>query len=212
MRIPHLVLCGIFLGASPLLARDKADTLVMNNGDRLTCEVKGLDGGVLYVGLDYTQGTVEIDWSKVSRVESKQLFLVTTHDGRHYVGALSMEQTEVARVLRIKTVEAAENPVAVKPTEILGIDQTSESFWRRFSGAINSGFTFSKANQTTQYSLSANAEYLRERWSSGADLVSTLTGSTGVTTSTRNNVSAYYVSFRQGCAACLCESEAVAEG
>ena len=188
----YLMVSALFLVAWPLHARDKIDVLVMNNGDRLTCEIKGLASGVLYVGLDYVQGTLQVDWSKVNHVESKQLFLVKTLDGSVHVGTLSTPQSEGARPLRIEIVGEAGNNVAVGPAEVVGINQTSESFWRRFNGSINSGFTFAKANETTQYTLGANAQYIRESWSSGANFVSTLTGSSGVNTSTRNNVQSYY--------------------
>jgi hypothetical protein len=69
------------LSALPLGARDKTDVLIMNNGDHLTCEIKSLDSGVLYVSLDYILGTSSLQWSKVARIESKQLFIVKTQDG-----------------------------------------------------------------------------------------------------------------------------------
>src|ERR1700758_2721242 len=68
MNKQYLTVSALFLAAWPLFARDKVDVLVMNNGDRLTCEIKGLSSGALYVGLDYVQGTVQVDWSKVHHV------------------------------------------------------------------------------------------------------------------------------------------------
>jgi hypothetical protein len=47
----------------------------------LTCEIKGLDAGVLYVSFDYIDGTTSVDWSKVARLESQQLFIVKTENG-----------------------------------------------------------------------------------------------------------------------------------
>lgn len=192
MKFSRLIVVAMLLVASPLFARDKSDVLVLNNGDHLTCEIKGLDKGVLYIGLDYVHGTVEVDWSKVSQVSSKQIFLVSTEDGRNYVGALSVAEGEASRMIRIEAVEDTINPVLVKQRAVVGMSQTSQNFWQRFSGDINSGFTFSKANETVQYSLGADAEYLRKSWSSGATFNSTLTSSTGVPTSTRNNVMMYY--------------------
>src|SRR6516165_10820751 len=72
----------------PLFARDKTDVLVMKNGDHMTCEVKGLEGGVLFVSFDYIDGTTSVDWSKVERLESKQLFVVRTQGGEVYKGTL----------------------------------------------------------------------------------------------------------------------------
>src|SRR5690349_2894317 len=107
MRIPVLVLSCAFLLAAPLFGRDKIDVLVMNNGDRFTCEIKGLDAGVLYVGFDYIKGTAEVDWLKVDHIESKQLFLVKTQDGSSYTGSLSTSETEEARPMKIEIVEQA---------------------------------------------------------------------------------------------------------
>ena len=64
-----------------LIARTKTDVLVMTNGDRFTCEIKKLERGVLYASFEYVDGTVSIQWSKVARVETNQLFLTHTQDG-----------------------------------------------------------------------------------------------------------------------------------
>ncbi|HEY4050979.1 MAG TPA: hypothetical protein VGM27_29295, partial [Acidobacteriaceae bacterium] len=81
MKIAPLIVSCVLLVTTPLFARPKSDLLIMNNGDHLTCEIKSLDASVLYVSLDYMNGTASLDWSKVRRVESKQLFLVKTEDG-----------------------------------------------------------------------------------------------------------------------------------
>ena len=72
---------------------------------------------------------------------------------------------------------------------------TSDKFWERFNGAINFGTTFSKGNESTQYSLGSQTAYVRERWSAQANFDSNLTSSTGANTSTRNSVvtSAYHL-------------------
>ena len=64
MNSKTLLLCSLLILSSPLLAREKSDVLVMRNGDRLTCEIKRLDSGVLYVRLDYVLGTISVNWSK----------------------------------------------------------------------------------------------------------------------------------------------------
>src|SRR5664280_3402116 len=89
MNVRAFILCSALFLAAPVFARDKTDVLVMKNGDHLTGEVKGLDGGVLYVSMDYILGTSLVQWSKVDHLESKQLFLVKTEDGSVYTGTLS---------------------------------------------------------------------------------------------------------------------------
>src|ERR1700752_1826548 len=68
MNSRHLILALLFTLTAPLFARDQTDRLIMKNGDSMTCEIKGLDGGVLYVSFDYIDGTSSVDWSKVASV------------------------------------------------------------------------------------------------------------------------------------------------
>ncbi len=192
MKIPAAIVCCALLLPAPLFARDKTDVLVMSNGDRLRCEIKGLDAGVLYVSFDYIKGTTQVDWSKVRYVESKQLFLVKTEDGSAYTGTLSTAETEAARPVGIEVVEDTGQKVVVEQKQVVDMYQTSDRFWRRFNGDINSGLTYSKANQATQYTFSSEIEYPRERWATGAQFTSTLSGNTGAATSTRNDGYLYY--------------------
>ncbi len=189
MKLRATVLLILFFIAAPLFARDKTDVLVMKNGDRLTCEIKGLDQGTLYVSFDYILGTSSVQWSKVAYLESKQPFIVKTADGSVYTGTLSTAETEDKRPVKIEVTESSDKQTVLPRAEIVQMGETSDKFWQRFSGDINSGIIFSKANQNTQYSLEADTLYLRERWSANASYSSTLSASSGNSSSTRNQLS-----------------------
>jgi Protein of unknown function, DUF481 len=154
----------------------------------MTCKVKGLDAGVLYVSFDYIDGTTSVQWSKVARLESNQLFIVKTQDGSVYTGRLNTPETPAGQPVRIQVVETPEKEVVIDRTQIVKMGETSERFWQKFSGEISWGIIYSKGNQSTQYNLGSQTEYLRERWSAGANLSSNLSASTGANTSTRNNL------------------------
>jgi hypothetical protein len=178
---------------APLYGRDKTDVLVMKNGDRITCAVKGLDGGVLYVDVDYLDGTTSVNWSKVARLESKQLFLVITEDGSLYTGTLSTPETAAGQPVRIH-IETPEQEAVIESSQIVRLTATSEKLWQQFDGDVSLGVIYSKGNQSTQYSLSSATEYVRERWGARAGFDSNLSSSIGVNASTRNlvNLSAYH--------------------
>jgi hypothetical protein len=186
MSIRALILSSFLLLAAPLFARDKTDVMVMKNGDRMTCEIKGLDGGVLYVSFDYIDGTASVDWSKVARLESKQLFIVKTQEGSMYTGVLDTAETAAGRPAKIQVVETPGNEVVIDRPQVVQMVQTSENFWQRFNGEISWGFIYSKGNQSTQFNLGSETEYLRERWNAKANFSSTLAASTGANASTRN--------------------------
>jgi hypothetical protein len=180
-----LLLC---LTTSQLFARDKTDVLVMKNGDHITCEVKGLDAGVLYISIDYVDGTTSVDWSKVARLESKQLFVVKMEDGTVYTGELKTEEAGAARPIQIKVLLAEQEEV-VNGTQVIRMVGTSDKFWERFNGNVNFGVIYSKGNQSTQFSLGADTVYVRERWNAGYNFDSNLSSISGATTSTRNALS-----------------------
>jgi len=185
MRLRGKILFFLLLSA-PLLARDSTDVIVMKNGDHLTGEIKGLNQGVLYISMKYILGTSNVQWSQVDHIESNQLFLVKTEDGSVYTGTLSTANAEKGRPMTIEVVESSSKQVQIERPKIVQMDTTSESFWQRFNGTINSGITYTKGNQSTQYNLGADVAYPRERWLASASYNSTLSTSSGVTATTRN--------------------------
>src|SRR5215469_2442947 len=190
MRLRGVLLCAVVLLGRPLAAREKSDVLVMRNGDRLTCEIKNLRADVLYISLDYALGTVSIDWFKVDHLESSQLFVVKTADGNVYSGTLSMPKTEGARPVSIEVLNPAGESIELPRDQVAKLDQEFARFWSRFNGKVGLGMTYSKGNHSTQYNLSSDVDYPRERWAASVSYDSTLSSSTGTSASTRNQVDA----------------------
>jgi hypothetical protein len=154
----------------------------------MSCEVKGLDSGILQVSFDYIDGTTAVDWSKVAQVESKQLFLVKTEDGSVYTGTLNTLATSAGRPVKIEVAESPAQGVAIEQPQIISLTPTSENFWRRFNGEVSSGVTYSKGNRSTVYSLGSQTAYVRERWGVLASFDSNLSSSNGATASARNEL------------------------
>jgi putative salt-induced outer membrane protein YdiY len=185
MHIRFLVLSVALLLTVPLRARDVADVMVMTNGDRMTCKIKGLEAGVLYVDFDYIDGTASVDWSKVARLESNQLFVVKTESGAIYTGRLRTPETVADRPMRIQVLERKKEDV-IDRSQIVQMIATSDRFWERFNGEVSLGVIYSKGNQSTQYNLGSQTAYVRERWTALAGFNSNLSSSTGDNASTRN--------------------------
>ncbi len=188
LAVRCLALSSLLLFPSSLVASEKKDVLVMRNGDHITCEVKGLSAGVLSIKLSYVQGTIDVQWSEVDRLESNQVFLVKTETGAVYTGRLLPASVSGDRAVKIEIATVPESAVEVPRSQIVKLNQSAESFPRRFNGAINTGILYSKGNQSTQFNLSSQVEYLRERWSSQASFDSSFAASRGDNVSTRNQV------------------------
>ncbi len=187
MTIRAILFCFALLFAVPLFAQNKnTDVIVMKNGDRFTCEIKTLSAGVLSVKLSYVDGTIGIQWSQVAHLESDRLFLVQTESGAVYTGKISTTGTSDDPPIKIEIAEPAVSEVEVSQQKIIKMGQTSEGFWRRFDGAVNTGLIYSKGNQSVQFNLSSQVAYTRERWSSSLAFNSSFASNTGSNLTTRN--------------------------
>jgi hypothetical protein len=170
----------VFLALSSVCsARPKKDILHFANGDRLTCEIIKLEKGYLYVKLEYGDGTVAMDWSKIVSVESPQRFVVGDKSGKRYTGTLqSVDGTAVPAEtpeLKVQIAGATASEV-VSGKEVVEIDRTDTSFWQNLHGSLNAGLNYSKQQNRTQYNFQSNALFQRTKWSTAADYQSSFSG------------------------------------
>jgi hypothetical protein len=176
----------ILLFALPLFADDYTDVIVMKNGDRMTCEIMGLQSGVLTVKLAYVDGSISVQWSQVAHLESNRLFVITTEKGAVYMGKLSNLDATGDQPASIHVATGPQPGADLTLHEIVRADRTSTQFWQRFAGEVNTGILYSKGNDSTQYNVSSDVEYQRERWSASAGFNSSLASSNNASPATRN--------------------------
>jgi hypothetical protein len=180
------IFCAVLASSVPLFAQEARDVLVMKNGDRITCEIKGLSDGVLSVKLAYVDGTIGVQWSEVSRLDSTRLFRVQTEGGFVYTGKVSTTGESDDPPIKIEIEEAQHKEVDVAQVKIIKLAQASDGFWRRFDGAVNTGTLYSKGNESVQFSLGSQVAYNRERWSGQFNYNSSLASNSGASVTTRN--------------------------
>jgi hypothetical protein len=135
----------------------KIDLVVLVNGDRITCEIRSLRRGRLTVSTD-SMSTVTIDWVDVRRVASPVPFEVEISSGRRMLGPLA----EIAPgSVRVKT---AGEDVDVELSSVVRITPMEAGFWQRLDGSISVGFSFTQADELTQWSLNADASRRTEKF------------------------------------------------
>ncbi len=166
-------LCGV------CVARPRKDVLHFANGDRLTCEIIKLEKGYLYVKLEYVDGTVAMDWSKIVGVESPQNFVVANKLGKRYTGTLQSvadgKASEHPPDLKIHVAGSSSSQV-VPGKEVVEIERTDTSFWQNLHGGLDAGLNYSKQQNRTQYNFDTNALFQRTKWSMAAEYQSTFSG------------------------------------
>ena len=126
-------------GTAPGLA---VDVLKMENGDRLTGEVKKVAGRRVFLKTAYA-GTVQIDWLKLEGFSSDRRFEVEVERGRKYRGKLVLAEGKL-------TVATARETVSVEKDRVVGLAPKAEkergSLWREVEGTLDLGYNLTRGN------------------------------------------------------------------
>jgi len=148
----------------PMMAKRNDDVVIMKNGDRITCEIKRLENGVLYVYPPYVLAEYGVDWAQVERVESKDTYTVALTSGERYTGTIERTPAKGEATANFK-ISRNGSPVAVKSNEVAVVRPVEEGFWQQQTGSINAGFNFTQGNSSAQLSVSGNTDYRQEKYS-----------------------------------------------
>ena len=180
-RINAIILLS-FLCSITAFAKD--DVVVLKNGDRLTGEIMGMEGGELKFFADYMVESVRLDWSRVERLESKSTFMILLVDGKIL--------TSVVRLLPSNSTVAnfviGPDPksIRVNQLDVLRIIPANARFSKLLEGSIDFGFSFTSGNDQYQTELVATATYRTGAHSYTASIDSSFSGQPKGTSTRRN--------------------------
>jgi len=154
----------LFLVPAALSAQARPDTVVVNNGDRLKGEIKGLSRGQLSFDSKAT-GVVNIKWDHVAELTSETLFEVETSDGAEVVGILPAADRGKLAVATWSGVRAFDLAAVVRIAPI------RTSFLKRLDGSINlgGGYTQSSGIAQLSFAFSVTARRPAFEWRVAAD-------------------------------------------
>lgn len=152
---PIIALCllPVCLFSLDVAGHPKTDVVILYNGDRITGEIKVLDGGILQLSTD-SMGTVSIEWQEIARVESKYYYEVQNSNGSRHFGAIEASarpgQLVVAELSQNRQLEWLD-VVRIRPIEDKVID--------RIDAYFSAGYSYTRASSLTQTSVNANVAY-----------------------------------------------------
>jgi hypothetical protein len=160
-RVPGIAalaaLLAMALGSAAAHARPKTDVIYMDNGDRITGEIKGLTRGILTVSTD-SLGTVSVEWIHVASVATDVRFQVEMADGAILLGTLAPDPA-VDRVL----VEGDDGGSEAR-NEIVRLAPIEDRLRDRFQGSASVGASYSQGGNTLQTNAAFNSTYFAERY------------------------------------------------
>jgi putative salt-induced outer membrane protein YdiY len=136
-----------------------ADTVIMQNGDRLSGEVKRQEGGKLLIHIAYA-GTIAIDWAQVREVELDDPVDVLLDDERVVTVA---EVTRADGRLRLQPPDVPQ-PMTVPPdaVELIEPEPWETGKGGKLSGRINLAFENENGNSpSTELDIDLTLSYRR---------------------------------------------------
>ncbi len=179
----RLVLLGLLLPGA-LFARPKTDVVVLENGDRVTCEIKKLQRGKLTVSTD-ASGTITLKWSRVVGLQSTFLFQIELQSGERHIGRFDLPP----EVGKISVAEGQEQEL-VDVFRVVSMIPIEATFWSRIKGSIDAGYDFTQASTATTWSASADLSHRTPRLETVLSFDSSIKEQEGAETINRQNLRA----------------------
>lgn len=158
-------------------AHDKTDVVVLKNGNEITGEILELRRGVLSLSTD-SMSTVDIKWRDVQKITSPYRFVVEDTIGIRWEGSLG-PASDPGKMC----VVSGEQTAVLSLESVVSMYPLSRQVWRRFSGSVSMGYSYTKTSSQTQVNIAANVLYRGIRWEGFADADSLLSTANGETNS-----------------------------
>lgn len=143
MNIPtrFILILLVFMPATAFAA--KTDIVVLQNGDRITGEIKKLEAGLLEFSTD-TMGTLNIEWRFISEVVSDRSHAVELIDGSRVLGELD-KPADGEHVL----VNSDQGPVDLQPDDVVSVWPVEATFRDRMELDLSFGLEYDKSTDIT---------------------------------------------------------------
>ena len=159
MRHTGVLLFLLFIaGSQSILFAAKIDTIFLQQGDRITGEVKSLENNYLRLSTNDV-GTVKVEWNKIDSVKILTSMRIELVDGRIIYGKLL-----TAGIVGSCYIWRREgDPVLIKLIRIVALSPVEEKFINRLNGTLSTGFSYVKASDIAQLNFNGSLEYLARK-------------------------------------------------
>jgi len=153
--LPRIFVIILLSLASQVVRAEKTDVIYLQNGDRITGEVKSLFRGKLELSTDH-MGTIYIEWEDIQEIVSTTGQVIELTNGQRFYGPLT--KTEDSDMLMVET---SQGDVGLNTLDVISMYPVEAGFWDRLDLSANLGFSWDKGSNVGRYSLGIDAIYRR---------------------------------------------------
>jgi uncharacterized protein DUF481 len=180
---------ALLFGSPSSASAQKTDVIALENGDRITGEIKSYGQGRLTLDT-LAAGLVSIKWNRIVSITSDKLFDLQTIDGTRYYGTLAPSDPPGKLVI-----DTAAGNITLGFFEMFRLAPLYLTFWRRWDGNLDLGFNYTESSQLVQLNLNAQGTYRKPTFSLESTISVTYSRQSDVTGSSRGTYSLTYFRF-----------------
>jgi len=149
----------IFIIILPFQSFGQNDTIRLKNNDNLVGDIKSLSAGILTIKTSYSDKDFRVEFNKVKALSiSRKCIITLTNDRRFYGNLRSETEGKITIILEDGSSKQ------FQLNELIALVEVNELFWKRFSGRLDLGYNFTRANENAQFTISGNFKFVSEKW------------------------------------------------
>lgn len=149
----------IFIIILPFHSFGQNDTIRLKNIDNLVGEIKSLSAGILIIKTSYSDKDFRVEFNKVKALSISRKCIITLTNDRRFYGNL---RSETSGNLTIILEDGSSKQFQLN--ELIALVEVNELFWKRFTGSLDLGYNFTRANENAQFTFSGNLKFVSEKW------------------------------------------------
>jgi hypothetical protein len=149
---------GIDKDSARYYSKNKADTIFLKNGDRITGRILSFEQGRLKIDAQ-GPGEISVKWHKIAAIGGgNRIFKVEDRNGVIHFGTLqhSPDTGEIDILETIRVGIMLEDVVLIFPLE--------DNMLRRFKGDVGAGMSFDKSSDVLRLNAEYNLYYVISKW------------------------------------------------
>ncbi len=176
---------------SQTVRAEKTDVIYLQNGDRITGEIKSLFRGKMELRTDH-MGTLYIEWEDIKEVLSTTGHVVELTNGQRFYGPLT--KTENSDMVMLET---EQGDVGVNTLDVISMYPVEAGFWDRLDFSASLGFSWDKGSSVGKYNLGMEAVYRRQQSLSRVDFTTEITTQEVAADNFRSVLNANHIVFKK---------------
>ncbi len=189
----HRVFIFFFFYMPLSVFAQKTDKLHLDNGDWITGEITKMLNGELTFKTD-AAATIQVKWDRIFQMVSDKNFEVWLTGGVVYYGSLDVtENDEKYKIL----LRMEDTDITLNMNEIMELAPIKNKFWARLHGAVDMGFSYTKASDIMVLNGSLNVSYRPRRSITALNANSNFTGQKDGKVTKKQDVGIGYAHFIQ---------------